>query len=253
MTLTQLVTGELLAVLLVFARLGAALMLLPAFGESYVNPRLRLWLGLLASALVASAAGDRLPAVPLEAAAFTALLVQEVIVGLAIGALVRMALAALQVAGSIIALQSGLAAATFFDPSEATAGTVPGAFLSTSFLVLLLASDAHHVLLERIVAGYDVLPAGGPLPGDDLLTIATRLADAAFGIGLAVATPIVVASFLGNVALGLLARLVPALQVLFVALPLQLGLALSAMALALAGGLAAALRFLDTTSLWLAR
>lgn len=251
MTLAELVTGELLAVLLVFARLGAALMLLPGLGESYVNPRLRLWLGLLTSFLVANAIRDRLPAVPLDAAALSALLVLEVIVGLAIGSLIRLASAALQVAGSVVALQSGLAAATFFDPSEATPGTVPGALLSTTFLVLLLASDAHHVLLVRIVAGYEALPAGGPLPSEDLLAIAARLGDAALGIGLAVAAPVLVASFLGNLALGLLARLVPALQILFVALPLQLVLALSALALALGAGLAAALRFLDTASAWL--
>jgi flagellar biosynthetic protein FliR len=250
-TLAELLTGELLAVLLVFARLGAALMLLPAFGESYVNPRLRLWLGLLTSTLVAGALGDRLPPVPTEPAALVALLGREVLVGLAIGGAVRLALAALQVAGSIVALQSGLAAAAFFDPSEATQGTVPGALLATTFLVLLLVTDTHHTLLLRIVAGYGTLPPGGPLPEGDLLGVVARLGNAAFGIGLAVAAPVLVASFLGNLALGLLARLVPALQILFVALPLQLVLALSALALAFGAGLAVALRFLDRTTLWL--
>lgn len=251
MTLAGLLTGELLAVLLVFARLGAALMLLPGFGESHVNPRLRLWLGLLTSLLVAGALGDRLPRVPSEPAALVALLGPEVLVGLAIGGAIRLALAALQLAGSIVALQSGLAAAALFDPSEATQGTVPGALLATTFLVLLLATDTHHTLLLRIVEGYALLPPGGPLPEGDLLSVVARLGNAAFGIGLAVAAPVLVASFLGNLALGLLARLVPALQVLFVALPLQLVLALSALALAFAAGLATALRFLDRTTLWL--
>lgn len=251
MTLAGLLTGELLAVLLVFARLGAALMLLPGFGESHVNPRLRLWLGLLTSLLVAGALGDRLPPVPAEPAALVALLGPEVLVGLAIGGAIRLALAALQLAGSIVALQSGLAAAAFFDPSEATQGTVPGALLATTFLVLLLATDTHHVLLTRIVEGYALLPPGGPLPDGDLSSVVARFGNAAFGIALAVAAPVLVASFLGNLALGLLARLVPALQVLFVALPLQLVLALSALALAFAAGLATALRFLDRTTLWL--
>lgn len=251
MTLAGMLTGELLAVLLVFARLGAAVMLLPGFGESHVNPRLRLWLGLSTSLLVAGALGDRLPPVPTEPAALAALLGREVLVGLAIGGAVRLALAALQVAGSIVALQSGLAAAAFFDPSEATQGTLPGALLSTTFLVLMFATDAHHWLLLRIVAAYAVLPPVPALPEGDLVAVVARLGNAAFGIALAVAAPVLVASFLGNLALGLLARLVPTLQVLFVALPLQLVLALSALALAFGAGLATALRFLDRTTLWL--
>jgi flagellar biosynthetic protein FliR len=250
-TLSDVLVGQVFAVLLVFARLGAALLLFPGFGESQLDPRLRLWLGLFTSALVAVALGDRLPGPPPEAAAFAALVGTEVLVGLAIGALVRLALAALQVAGAIVALQSGLAAASFFDPSEATQGTVPGALLSTVFLALLVASDGHHLLLERVVAGYSGLPPGRLPDAEDLLALAARLGGAAIATGLGIAAPVLVASFLANVALGLLARLVPTLQVLFVALPLQLLLALSALGLALGSGVVAALRFLDGSSSWL--
>ncbi|MDW8370490.1 MAG: flagellar biosynthetic protein FliR [Geminicoccaceae bacterium] len=252
MSPTDLLANELFAVLLVFARLAAIVMLLPGFGESYVDPRLRLWVSLLTSVLVAQALGDRLPAPPTSLPAWVAVVAGEVVLGLAIGSLVRLALAALHVAGSIVALQSGLAAAAYFDPSEATQGTVPGAFLSILFLVLLFATDGHHVLLGRIVEGYGTLPAGGPLPLGDLVELATRLGSAALATGLAIAAPLLLAAFLANLALGLLARLVPSLQVLFVALPLQLILALAVLAIGLAGGLAIALRFLDRTSLWLA-
>jgi flagellar biosynthetic protein FliR len=251
MKLADLLVGEAFAVLLVFARLGAALMLLPGFGESYVQPRLRLWLALFTSALVATALGDRLPPPPTEAGAFMGLVATEVSVGLAIGALLRLVLAALHWAGSIVALQSGLAAAAFFDPSEATQGTVPGALLSTVFLVALVATDGHHVLLQRVIAGYEGLPPGLVPSGSDLLALATRLGNAALALGLAIAAPVLVATFLANLAVGLLARLVPALQVLFVALPLQILLALSALGLALGSGVAAALRFLDQSSAWL--
>lgn len=252
MTLADLLVGQSFAVLLVFARLGAAILLLPAFGESYVQPRLRLWLALFTSALVATALGGQLPGPPGDPAAFALLVGGEVVVGLAIGAVLRLALAALHVAGSIVALQSGLAAAAFFDPSEATQGTVPGALLSTLFLVVLVASDGHHALLARVVAGYERLPAGAlPDPGD-LLGLAAGLGNAALAVGLAIAAPVLVASFLANLALGILARLVPALQVLFVALPVQLFLALAAMGLSLGGGIAVALRFLERSSSWLA-
>lgn len=251
MTLADLLVGESFAVLLVFARLGAALLLLPAFGESYVHPRLRLWLALFTSVLVASSLGRDLPPPPVEVAAFAALIATEVFIGLAIGAVLRLSLAALQVAGSIIALQSGLAAAAFFDPSEATQGTMTGALVSTVFLAALVASDGHHLLLERIIAGYAGLPPGSLPDTGDLLALCARVGSTAFAVGLGVAGPVLLASFLANLALGLLARLVPALQVFFVVLPLQLLLTLSAAALALGSGIAAALRFLDRSSLWL--
>jgi flagellar biosynthetic protein FliR len=250
-TLQDFLVGESFAVLLVFARLGGALLLLPAFGESYVNPRLRLWLALFTSALLATSLGGQLPRPPVEAGPFVSMVGGEVVTGLAIGALLRLVLAALHWAGSIVAMQSGLAAAAFFDPSEATQGTVPGALLSTLFLVVLVASDGHHWLLQRIAGSYAGLPPGRlPDPGD-LSVVAARLGNAALGLGLGIAAPVLVASFLANLAVGLLARLVPALQVLFIALPLQILLAISALGLGLGAGIAAGLRFLDQSSAWL--
>ncbi len=250
-SVSQLVVAELFAILVVYARLGAALLLLPAFGESYVSPRLRLWLGLLTSVLVAGALGDRLPGPMLEGARLAGLIGGEVLVGLAIGTVLRLSLAALQVAGTIVALQSGLAAALFFDPSEATQGTVPGALLATLFLVVLVTSDTHHLLLARVVAGYDALPVGAPLPSGDMLGLAAEIGNAAFAVGLAIAGPVLLVAFLANLALGLLARLVPTLQVLFVALPLQLLLALATMVVAVGGGITAAFALLDRSSAWL--
>jgi len=247
-TLQDFLVGESFAVLLVFARLASALLLLPAFGESYVNPRLRLWLAFFTSALVATSLGGQLPRPPVGIGPFVAMIGSEVVTGLAIGALLRLVLAALHWAGSIVAMQSGLAAAAFFDPSEATQGTVPGALLSTMFVVVLVASDGHHWLLERIVASYAGLPPGRLPDPRDLSVLAARLGNAALGLGLGIAAPVLVASFLANLAVGLLARLVPALQVLFVALPLQILLAISALGLGLGAGIAAGLRFLDQSS-----
>lgn len=251
MTFNDILVGQSFAVLVVFSRLGAALMLLPGFGESHVPPRLRLWLALFTSALLAAALGERLPGPPVDAAALAALIGIEVLIGLAIGSILRLTLAALHFAGSLVALQSGLAAAAFFDPSEATAGTVPGALLSTLFLVVLFTGDGHHLVLERVVSGYAAVPPGLPLDTTDLLDLVVRVSSAALAVGSGIAAPVLLVSFLANVALGALARLVPSLQVLFVALPVQLLLALSALALALGGAMAVGSSLLDRSSVWL--
>ena len=119
MSWQELAEPELLRVMLVFCRIGAALMVVPGFGEVYVLPRLRLLLALILSALLAPILAPALPAERLAAGDLAGLIVAEVTVGLLIGAVTRMAMVALHLGGSIIASQSGLASATFFSSRAA--------------------------------------------------------------------------------------------------------------------------------------
>ena len=148
---------------LVFARLGAALMVLPGIGEHYVLPRLRLLLALALSLLLAPALAARLPALPEEPLRLAALLGPEILTGLVLGFAARLAMAAIHVGGSLIATQSGLAAAGMFDPNEAATGTIPGTFLTVAALAILFAADFHHLLLRAVAASYAVLPVAAPL------------------------------------------------------------------------------------------
>ena len=148
----ELLAGEVAGVFLVFARVGAALMIVPGFGEHYVLPRLRLALALLLSLILAPvvvSTGDRLPAEPM---ALALRLLPELGIGLLLGFAARLALDAVHVGGSLIATQSGLAAAGMFDPNEATPGTLPGTFLTVAALAILFAADLHHLVLRAIAA-----------------------------------------------------------------------------------------------------
>ena len=175
----------------------------------------------------------------------------ETVFGLAIGTSARLAFAAVNVAGSIIAMQSGLAAATFFDPSEATQTPAPANFLSLATLALLFATDGHHLLLRALAQSYALQPLGAALPFGDLGLLLTRLAGTALSAGLAMAAPVLLANLLGNLALGALNRLVPSLQVFFVALPLQLALAFALLAFGVGGVLLVGLRTLEEGVRWL--
>ena len=242
--LADVLVEELFAALLVFARLGTALMIVPVFGERYVLGRLRLLLGLLLSAALAPTLRG-LPTAPAEPAVLALLVGGEVAVGLFLGAVTRLVMAALHVAGTIAAMQSGLSAAAFFDPNEATQGTLPGNLFATTALAAMVAADLHHLLLRALAASYARLPAGAGLPAEDALRLLTTLGDAAIRTGLELAAPFVLASLLANLALGVLGRLMPALQLLSLALPLQLLLAIGLMLLTIAGVLAGFGRFLE--------
>jgi flagellar biosynthetic protein FliR len=236
-----LVAGEVFAVLLVFARLGAALMLVPGFGEHHVLPRLRLLLAFCLSLLLAPTLAIALPAPPAEPLALAGLVVPEVVVGLLLGFAARLCLAAVHAGGSLIALQSGLSAAAMFDPSEAAQSTIPAAFLGTAALTLLFAADFHHLLLRAVAASCATFPLADPLGGgldrEQAAALLVRLSAETIATGLRIAGPMIVAGLLVNLALGALGRMVPAFPVLFLALPIQLLLALVVLELSLPAAL----------------
>ena len=231
--LADLVAGEAITVLLVFARLGAALMTVPGFGEQHVLPRLRLLVALAISILVSPALAGTMPALPREPLALLELLVPEILVGLLLGFVTRLALTAIHVGGSLIALQSGLSAAAMFDPNEATQGTIPGAFLAAAALTLLFAADFHHLLLRAIAASYSAVPVASSIDPSAAGELLTRLSGDALTAGARIAAPLVLAGVLVNLGLGAMGRMVPSFPIFFLALPVQLLLALAMLELTL--------------------
>lgn len=234
----DLVEAELVGVLLVFARLGSALMVLPGFGEIYVLPRLRLLAGLL----IALALAPGLPQLPPVAggrldALLLPLVAGEVVHGLLIGAVARLVMVAVHLGGAVIAAQSGLAGAVFFDPHDAAQSSIGSNFLAVTAVVLMFVTDAHHAVLAALVGSYGTMPPGSTPPFADAGELLSRLLGEATVTGLQIAAPVVAVGLLVSAALGALNRLAPALQMLFVATPAQLLLSLGVLLLSLAGGM----------------
>jgi flagellar biosynthetic protein FliR len=237
--LSELVPGDLFAFLLIFVRTGSALMTMPGFAEAYVGARIRLLLALGVSAVLASPLAPGLPALPGAPLELAGLVAGELLVGLFLGTTARVLFGALHIAGSTIAFQSGLAAAAIFDPNEATEGTLPGNFLTTTALVLLFVTDGDHMLLQALAASYARIPAGAPLPLGDMADLLTRLFGQAFALGVRIAAPLLLVSLLTYLAMGVLNRLMPTFQVFFIALPLQMLIAFATIMLSFATGLLA--------------
>ena len=243
----ELVVEEVFALLLIFVRVGGALMAMPGFAEAYVLIRLRLLLALLLALALAGPLAPELPAMPVEPLELGRLLAAELVIGLFFGAAARLTFAALHVAGTTIAFQSGLAAAAVFDPNEATQGTLPGNFLTTTALVLLFVTDGHHLLLRALATSYAGLPAGTPPPLDDMAEFLLRTFTAAFSLGVRIAAPLLLVSFLMYLGMGVLNRLMPSFQVFFIALPLQMLITFATLMLVFGGGLLAFFAAFDAT------
>ena len=216
--------------LILFARVGAILMLLPAFSEDSIPPRIRLLaaLGFTAglSGMVSSKIGLQNP----SDLALPGIIIAEVLVGLAMGMIVKIMFYAAAMAGSLISLQVGLSSAMIFDPGQSGQSPLIGKLVSITATVVCLGFGVHHLWIGSIVQSYGVFPVGGLPPGVDFAQLAVSVISKTMGLALSLAAPLIVYGIVFNAALALSARMAPAIQVFFIAQPLNimLGLALFA-------------------------
>ena len=229
--------------MLVFARVGAMVMLLPGFGESNIPVRIKLGIALLLTLII----------LPLHRAAYQVdltsmsslgvLMVHEIVIGIVLGATARVTLSALAVAGSVIAQQLGLGFVTAVDPTQGQQGLLIGNFLTILGMTLLFATDSHHLVIAALNESYRIFSPGELPPSGDVAALATRAFAAAFKIGMQLSAPFLVFGLVFNIGLGVLARLMPAMQVYFVGVPLSIMVGFLIFALVLTGMMATYLNY----------
>lgn len=232
MALPQLLPFDLFTFFIVFARLGAALMVMPGFGEVYVYPRYRLILAVALTLVVTPVVASNLPGMPASPFRLLMLLSGEIMVGLFLGLVGRIIMAALHVAGTSMSFQSGLANALTFDPVSAQQAALPALFLGSAGVLLVFVTDLHHLMLRALVASYRLLQPGAAPPVDDMTGAIARLVGDVFILGVQLAAPFIAVGLVFYLGIGLLARLMPQVQIFFIALPVQIMLAFAAFALA---------------------
>lgn len=235
--LDELLSADTFAISLVFARVGGAVMLLPGFGETFVSPRIRLMIALATTVVVTPVVSASLPPAPANVLGGFVLIGGEILIGVFFGAMVRIVLSALHIAGVIIGFQTSLANATFFDPANAQQGAVFAAFLNIIGIFMIFASDLHHLMLMVVADSYTLFKPGAPLPMGDFSEMVTRLVSESFVLGMQLSAPFIAVAVVFYTGLGLLGRLMPQIQFFFIAVPLQIMLAFSVMAMTLSAGM----------------
>lgn len=208
-----------------FVRILALLSSAPVLGHGSVPVRAKVGLAMLLTLLVA----PNLPAanaVPLASAQGLALLLQQLAVGLALGFSVSLVFSAIQMAGDLIGLQMGLSFASFVDPQSADQSPLIGSFLNLLAMLIFLTLDGHLLMIGALVDSFASVPVGVELRGavdwQRLLTWGTEV----FTLGLHLALPALAAVFLSNLALGVLTRAAPQLNLFAVGFPVTLLLGL---------------------------
>ena len=210
------------ALLILFARVGAVLMLLPVFSEDSVPPRIRLLIALATTTGLYGILSPRTLPLAADAAALPGILVAELLVGLALGAIVRIMFQAAAMAGSIVSLQVGLTSSVVYDASQGGQAPILSKFVSVAAAVVCMAMAVHHLWIGSIIQSYALFPVGGLPPVRDFAMLAVDVTGRSMALGVSLAAPLIVYGIVFNVALGLASRLAPAIQIFFIAQPLNL-------------------------------
>jgi flagellar biosynthetic protein FliR len=208
--------------MLVFARVGAMVMLLPGLGESNIPVRVKLGIALLLTLIILPLHRAAYQVDMTSMASLGVLMVHEIIIGVVLGATARVTLSALAVAGSVIAQQLGLGFVTAVDPTQGQQGLILGNFLTLLGVTLIFATDLHHLVIAGLHDSYRLFQPGEVPVVSDVAALVTNTVAGAFRVGIQLSAPFLVFGLVFNVALGVLSRLMPQMQVYFVAVPLSI-------------------------------
>ncbi len=207
---------------LVLARTSAAVMLLPAVGEAELPPMVRAGIALALAVLLLPGVQPLLPRGPAEPVAAAGMVACEVVTGLWLGWLARLLVQALPMAGQIAGYMLGLSNVLQPDPVLGGQSGVIARLFGLAAPVLLLASGLHGVPLAALAGSFRLVPPGRMLPDADSTELVVRAVASAFALAVRLASPFVVANIVWQIATGLVARLVPRLQVYAMAMPGQI-------------------------------
>src|ERR1700743_3119371 len=150
--------------MLVFARVGAMVMLLPGLGESNIPVRVKLAIALLLTLIILPLHRSAYHVDMNSLAGVLVLVLHEIVIGVILGATARVTLSALQVAGSVIAQQMGLGFVTSIDPTQGQQGVLVGNFLTMLGITMLFATDSHHLVIAALSDSYAVFTPDEMLP-----------------------------------------------------------------------------------------
>lgn len=197
----------------------------PVFGNGSFPVRAKLLLGIMLALIVAPAIPAAPAADPMSLAGFLILL-QEMLIGLSMGFAMRIVFAAVEMAGEVSSLTMGLGFASLFDPLTKGRSSAISQFLALIATMTFLALNAHLVLLEALVESFVSLPISATPISSAAPYQLVRWAGVIFSTGLQLSLPIVAALLITSVALGILTRAAPQLNIFGIGFPVSLGVGL---------------------------
>lgn len=229
---TEQLNGWLSSLIWPLARILAILASTPLLGSSSIPTQTKLGLAVLLAVLIAPVLPP-LPQIDPGSGIGLIVLMQQIIIGLAMGFSMRIVFSAVEMAGEITGLQMGLGFATFFDPQQSGQVQLVGRFYGLLATLMFLAIDGHLQIIAILAHSFTTLPVGTEGMSTTSFTTLVSWGIKIFTLGLHLALPVLTALLITNLALGILTRAAPQLNIFAVGFPLTLGIGLLVMSWAL--------------------
>lgn len=204
-----------------FARIGSMAMLVPLIGERFIPARIRLVFAFFVSILLVPVLKtSAFPSVP-SINQFFLVFLGEILIGLILGLFVRILVLSADMASQFITQSLGLSLGDMLNPSLGQSTPVLSTFLTLLVLVVFFSLDGHVFVIRYIVESYKNLPFGGPINVNDFNDLAVNVVSNALLFALKIATPFIFFGVILNIGMGLLSKLMPMVQMTFLAVPIS--------------------------------
>lgn len=224
-SLSVVLVDKFLILLLVFVRMSSLFVITPVFGRKEMPAYLKIGLAFFCSYILVPLLGD----VQVEYTnllSFAVIAAKEFLVGIIIGYVSFLVFSALYIAGQIIDMQIGFGMVNVLDPTMNTQVPITGNFIYILTTLFFLAINGHHILLSALFKSYSVLPINGFAFTEAMVNNITTIFSDVFVIGFKISIPVLAAILLSEVALGILSKTVPQMNVFVVGMPLKIGIGL---------------------------
>jgi flagellar biosynthetic protein FliR len=208
-----------------FFRIAAFVGTAPVVGDSSVPVYVKVALSVILALALAPLAGD-IPTIPLGSISAIGVMCEQILIGMALGLVMRFVFGAVIMAGELIGLQMGLSFASFFDPASGGNTSVMARLLNAVTILVFVAVNGHLVMISGLGRTFEMLPIAGPPLDMNGIGVLVEFSVTLFTMGVALALPMVIALLAINLAMGILNRTAQQLSVFSVGFPITLTVSL---------------------------
>jgi flagellar biosynthetic protein FliR len=207
---------------LIFARLAGLLTLLPAIGDERIAVKFKLYVCVFTTIVVLSSISHLMPNLTNSGSTIIYYIISEALVGIMLGLCARILYTSILLLGNLISMESGLSAATIYDPTQKDQIMLFSSFINILFLVTVFSTDTHHSFFMGFIESYEKFLPGQFLDMGDVAETITRTVSQSFLLAFKISSPFLIIGVAILVAGGVLSRLMPTFQVFFVITPVQI-------------------------------
>ena len=225
--------AEFAAFVLILIRVSILVFLAPIFGSALVPNQIKAAMAMALAFVLLGAVKVDPNLLPTDLWGFLPLILGELFVGLALTLIVRMVLEGVQMAGQYIGFQMGFAVANVIDPQSGTQASVLSQFVYVLAMVIFLAFNGHHIVIRALVESFALVPPGRPDLSPLVMGEVSRGMSRLFVLAVKIGAPAMAVMFCTQVTMGIVAKTVPQMNVLFVGMPLYIVIGLFVFGLSL--------------------